>query len=391
MTTEPHLPTTCSILPPYLLERLAANPDPRIAGPAQRSLALDEHLRARREEADRLGEPSPGIVPPPLRDRLDAWRQGQSAPPSGAQAGDGDDLDEPPTARRTIYSADGGTTLPGRLVRAEGQDASGDPTVEQAYDGLGATWELLLTEYARDSLDGRGLPLVATVHYGQKYDNAFWDGTQMVFGDGDGELFGSFTSSIDIMGHELAHGLTQYTAALVYLGQSGALNESISDVFGSLVKQRHLGHDAAAADWLIGAGLFTAAVNGVALRSMKEPGTAYDDPVLGKDPQPADMDGYVQLPNDRAHDNGGVHINSGIPNRAFYLVASALGGPAWPVAGQIWFDTITSGGLPRDADFVTFAQATAAAAAARYGAASPEVAAVDTAWATVKVLPSGTR
>ena len=172
--------------------------------------------------------------------------------------------------------------------------------------------------------------LVATVHFGDHYENAFWNGRQMVFGDGDGELFNRFTVSLDIIGHELAHGVTEDEAELMYLNQSGALNESVSDVFGSLVKQYLRGQTADEADWLIGEGLLTDAVAGVALRSMKEPGTAYDDPVLGDDIQPAHMDDYVRT----TADNGGVHINSGIPNKAFYTAAMSLGGHAWETGRQ---------------------------------------------------------
>jgi Zn-dependent metalloprotease len=166
---------------------------------------------------------------------------------------------------------------------------------------------------------------------------------------------------------------------LLYQGQSGALNESVSDVFGSLVKQQVLGQDATEADWLIGAGLFTEAVQGVALRSMRAPGTAYDDDVLGRDPQPDHLRGYVET----SDDNGGVHINSGIPNHAFYLAATSLGGSAWVVAGRIWYDTLVSGGLKPDADFATFAAATVLAAQARFGTA--EVLAVRSAWDAVGV------
>ena len=201
----------------------------------------------------------------------------------------------------------------------------------------------------------------------------------MVFGDGDGELFQRFTIAVDVIGHELTHGVTEATAGLVYQGQSGALNESVSDVFGSLVKQRVLGQDATEADWLIGAGLFTAAVQGVALRSMRAPGTAYDDDVLGRDPQPDHLRGYVET----SDDNGGVHINSGIPNHAFYLAATSLGGSAWEVAGRVWYDTLVSGGLKPDADFATFAAATVQAAQARFGTA--EVLAVRSAWDAVGV------
>jgi hypothetical protein len=215
------------------------------------------------------------------------------------------------------------------------------------------------------------------VHYEKDYDNAFWNGTQLVCGDGDGKVFGRFTKPIDVLGHELGHALTQYTANLTYAGQSGALNESISDVFGSCVKQRHLGQDAVQADWLIGEGIFLPGINGTALRSMKAPGTAYDDPTLGKDPQVGSMADYVET----SDDDGGVHLNSGIPNRAFYLAATGIGGTSWEGAGRIWYAALTSG-LPASTGFAQFAEATVAAAVdAGTGA---EV--VRAAWAEVGVL-----
>ncbi len=214
----------------------------------------------------------------------------------------------------------------------------------------------MLSAYGRSSIDGKGLPLTGSVHYGQEYNNAFFDGEQMVFGDGDGEIFLDFTVAVDVIAHELAHGLTQYTANLRYEGQSGALNESVSDVFGALVKQYSLGQSAEQADWLIGAGLLAPGVSGKALRSMKAPGTAYDDDVLGKDPQPGSMEDYIET----EEDNGGVHLNSGIPNRAFYLTATALGGNSWERAGQIWFDVLTGGELTANADFAQFARLTVA-------------------------------
>lgn len=288
----------------------------------------------------------------------------------------------PATGRLDRVIGDAGHTerLPGRTVRSEGQSPVQDESVNHAYDGLGATFELFADAYGRRSIDDQGLRLDATVHYGLHYDNAFWDGRRMVFGDGDGEVFGDFTACIDVIGHELTHGVTQFTAGLEYNGQSGALNESVSDVFGSLVKQYALHQDAADADWLIGAGLLAPGVQGVALRSMKAPGTAYDDPRLGKDPQPAHLRDYVRT----AQDNGGVHINSGIPNHAFYLLATALGGPAWERAGRIWYDTLTGRRLPSDAGFTAFARATVAAAKARY----PEPSVADTvtaAWAKVGI------
>lgn len=281
--------------------------------------------------------------------------------------------------QRTIYDAQNGQTLPGAVVRSEAGAATGDLAVDEAYDGLGATYDFFWDSYERNSVDDEGRALDATVHFGQDYNNAFWNGQQMVFGDGDGDLFNRFTIAVDIIGHELAHGVTQDEAGLNYFSQSGALNESMSDVFGSLVKQHSLGQSAEQADWLIGAGLFTDNINGVALRSMKAPGTAYDDPVIGKDPQPAHMDAYVKT----MEDNGGVHINSGIPNHAFYLVASQLGGSAWERAGLIWYETLRDPGLRANTGFRRFARLTSNVAEKLYGYGSAEHQAVRTAWREV--------
>ncbi|MFE7571270.1 M4 family metallopeptidase [Streptomyces sp. NPDC057539] len=342
-------PVFCTIVPPHVLDKLAQAEDPRLSGPARRALEVDAAHRTRR--------------------RVTGLRA--VASPTAAATGN---------PHRALHDCEHRTTLPGKKVRGEGDPPGGDATVNRAYSGLGATFELLLSAYGRDSLDGAGLPLVASVHYDEGYGNAFWDGEQMVFGDGDGEVFLDFTLPVDVIGHELAHGLTQYTANLEYQGQAGALNESVSDVFGSLVKQYTLDQTADRADWLIGAGLLAPGVTGEALRSMKAPGTAYDDDVLGKDPQPATMADFVRT----SQDNGGVHINSGIPNHAFYLLASALGGKAWERAGRIWFDVLTGGELAADARFADFARLTVAAARARFGDGA-ELEAVTKAWSQVGV------
>ncbi|MDJ0334965.1 M4 family metallopeptidase [Salinibacterium sp. G-O1] len=285
---------------------------------------------------------------------------------------------------RTVSDAGSTESLPGTVVRSEGDAPVGDAAVDEAYDGLGATFALYSEVYGRNSIDGAGLPLNATVHYGDRYDNAFWDGERMVFGDGDGEIFSRFTASLSVIGHELSHGVTQYSASLVYRDQSGALNESVSDVFGALVEQHSRNESVGDASWLIGEGIFTDEVEGSALRSLKAPGTAYDDDILGKDPQPAHFDDFVYTDED----GGGVHLNSGIPNRAFYLVAEALGGNAWDRAGQIWYDTITGPILTARADFSAFAAATLDAAGSRYGSRSAEVSAVRAGWAGVGIRPA---
>ena len=344
----------CSIVPPYILTRLAAAEDPSraaAAAAARRALTAVGTLEAVRS------------VP----------RQAP-APGSGTAF--------TPSLRRVVSDAANQEELPGTVVRSEGGPATGDAAADETYDGLGATYRLFSEAYGRSSLDGAGRSLEATVHYGRDYDNAFWDGSRMVLGDGDGEVFERFSKSLTVIGHELAHGLIQYTAQLAYRDQAGALNESVADVFGVLVEQLALGQTAAEAQWLVGAEIFTPEVGGRALRSLKAPGTAYDDDVLGRDPQPATMDGYVQT----TADNGGVHINSGIPNHAFYLVAEALGGHAWERAGQIWYDTITERNFPTDATFAVFAAATVTAAEKRYGAGSEETTAVQRAWKDVNVM-----
>jgi Zn-dependent metalloprotease len=291
---------------------------------------------------------------------------------------------------RIVYDAKNGSSLPGTIARRENDPATGDVAVNEAFDGSGITYDLFNNIYQRNSIDASGMRLDSTVHYRTGYDNAFWDGEQMVYGDGDEDLpeserlFNRFTIALDVIGHELTHGVTQFEAKLNYIQQSGALNESMSDVFGSLVKQYQLNQTASAADWIIGAGLLTSNVNGVGIRSMKAPGTAYDDPVLGKDPQPGHMKDYVNT----ISDNGGVHINSGIPNRAFYITAVELGGHAWEKAGQIWYVTLRDK-LGPNSKFQECANLTYQAAGELFGAGSIEQQAVQKGWAEVGLPVDG--
>ncbi|WP_199741743.1 M4 family metallopeptidase [Corallococcus sp. CA047B] len=343
------------VLPPYLLRSIAQNGSSAQRAAALRTSAVDNTFRSLRFVSNPLGQRSPG--------RVIAGMMAESQ------------------CYRSIYDVEGQETFPGKLVRSEGQGATGDAAVDEAYDGLGATYDLLWEVYGRNSIDDSGLRLNAHVHYGRNYDNAFWDGQRMVFGDGDGELFNRFTIAIDVIGHELSHGMTEDEGPLVYFRQAGALNESMSDVFGSLVKQRALNQTADKADWLIGAGLLASSIQGQALRSMKSPGTAYDDPVLGKDPQPGHMRDFVRT----WEDNGGVHINSGIPNRAFFLVATQLGGYAWEKAGHIWYEALRDTRLRPDCGFARFARITLMAASRLYGEGGAEDTAVRDAWNQVGV------
>jgi Zn-dependent metalloprotease len=278
---------------------------------------------------------------------------------------------------RSIYDQGHSTAYtPGALVRDEGDAPVTDASVNQAYDAFGSTYKLYWDVFHRDSIDNQGMPIQGLVHYGDAYDNAFWDGDgHMFFGDGDGRLLTDTTKGLDVIGHELTHGVTQNEANLIYSGQSGALNESISDVFGSLVKQYHLGQDASQADWLIGADIVGPEL-APALRSMKAPGTANPH-----DNQPSDMDHYEKT----STDNGGVHANSGIPNHAFYVTATTLGGNAWEAPGHLWYDALTDPHLKPSSSFTQFAGITLRHARSRYGAGSAEADAVQAGWEAVKV------
>ncbi len=346
------------VIPPYMLEKIAENGTPQQRTWAERTLITTAALRDHRQTVAAKEVPSEEAVP--------------MAPPQGKQ--------------RSVYTANNVSTLPGELVRSEGGPASGDPAVDEAYDGAGETYDLFWNSYQRDSIDNNGMSLISTVHFQRSYDNAFWNGSQMVYGDGDEDLppaqrlFNRFTIAVDIIGHELTHGVTQYEANLVYSFQPGALNEHMSDVFGSLVKQQKLGQNARNADWIIGQGLFTANVNGIGIRSMKEPGTAYNDPVLGRDPQPGHMRDYVNT----VEDNGGVHINSGIPNRAFYVTAYEMGGNAWEKAGRIWYVAL-SDRLNSRSNFQDAANITLAVAGELYGVNSLEQQAVRKGWSEVGI------
>ena len=336
----------CCILPPHMLENVVVNGNELQRQWAFQTLNVSAEFRGRR---DAVG----GIA----------------------------FMAQPGEKRRTIYDAKNSQTLPGNVVRAEGDPPVADEAVNEAYDYGGATYDFFYEIFQRNSIDTKGLRLDSTVHYGQKYDNAFWNGSQMVYGDGDGELFQRFTKSIDVIAHELTHGITQSEAGLQYFGESGALNESMSDVFGALVKQWTKKQKAEEADWVIGEGLFTPNVKGVGIRSMKEPGTAYDDSVLGKDPQPAHMDDiYVGI-----KDNGGVHINSGIANKAFYIAAMEIGGYSWEKAGKIWYIALCDK-LRQKANFKRAATITVKVAEELYGVSSGEQKAVQNAWEKVGVF-----
>lgn len=292
-------------------------------------------------------------------------------------------------AVRQIFDCNATSKLPGTLARKEGDIRTKDRQINNCYDGFGITRDFYSTVFGRNSLDGKGLTLKGCVHYNAAprsagYNNAYWDGNlnQMVFGDGDYISFDYFTDSLDVIAHELSHGFVQYSSPLNYEWQAGALNESMADVFGCMVEQWHMRQNVEDADWNVGQTLFPVSFTGSALRTLKA-GKAYtNDPVFGTDDQPKHMkDLYTG-----SEDNRGVHINSGIPNHAFYLASLAIGGKSWEKAGKVWYKTMTSGRISADCEFKAFADVTVDIAGKEF-ASEPIVAqSIKAAWTKVGVL-----
>jgi Zn-dependent metalloprotease len=298
---------------------------------------------------------------------------------------------EPSDDRQRVHDAGSLYELPGRQVlpgeyadNAGDAGQGGDVQVTEAWDHNGVTLDFLERVFERRSIDGLGLRIDSTVHYGTGFGNAMWTGRQMVYGDGDGLVFTSFTRGVDVTAHELAHGLLQHTAALGYSGETGALNEHIADAIASMVKQSMLGQTAFEADWLIGDSVFGPLVHADGVRCLALPGSAYDDPILGLDPQPSHMRDYVET----AADNGGVHINSGILNHAFYLFSMEIGGYTWEVQAPLYYSVVTEQ-LTADAGFDDFARAMVEIAGELYGFDSEIQQAIGRAFADVGLLEAG--
>jgi Zn-dependent metalloprotease len=346
-------PIQC-IIPPYILDALAKSADPKVRARAIAQIQTAARMRALREAAQAM--PTLMAVTSPNKKKS-----------------------------RQVFDAKKSDQLPGTLARSEGQAKVLDAALNEAYDGAGDTYDFYDRIFQRNSLDDNGMTLISSVHVGEVDDsgqlgpmnNAFWNGEQMAYGDGDGTLFLPFTKSLDVIGHELTHGVVSFTSNLKYLAQSGALNEHFADVFGVLVRQWKNDETTAKADWVVGAEVLVPASTRRGIRDMENPGTAFvNDPDLGTDPQPSHMSKLFTGPRDRQ----GVHINSGIPNRAFVLTAKAIGGKAWEVPGRIWYDTLLQ--LTINSQFIDCARLTVQVATT-HGAAAKK--AVKAAWKKVGI------
>ncbi|MBM4169664.1 MAG: PKD domain-containing protein [Ignavibacteria bacterium] len=246
-----------------------------------------------------------------------------------------------------------------------------------AHHYTGLVYDYFKTVHNRESWDGKGGTMRSIVHYGSNYNNAFWNGRFMTYGDGDGVLFGNLAGGLDIIAHEITHGVIESSADLMYENQMGALNESYADVLGTFVEFYARG---GGGNWQMGENVYTPGVAGDALRDLR-------DPHLGANWQPAHMTEYVNLINNSSNDLGGVHINSGIPNRACYLIASLIG---ISKTEKIYFRTLAVY-LTNTSQFLDARNSSLRAAADLYGLNSPEYVAVESGFTAVGITPDASR
>lgn len=346
-----HNPLYCYI-PPYVLENMAECEDSEIRRLAIEALQSSAEARAIRATMGGMATIATMFSP---------------MPPST-------------TKERIVYDMQQRRfPLPGKLVRREGVPPVSDSAVNEAYDHAGITYDFYKQLFNRNSLDNRGMQLISSVHVGRNYNNAFWNGRQMAYGDGDGQIFIQFTKALDVVGHEMTHGVISHESNLEYRDEPGALNESFADVMGALVQQWHNDQkEPKTADWDMGE-LIMGSSSATRLRTFKDEKAYVNDPYLGTDPQPKHMkDKYTG-----SSDNGGVHINSGIPNHAFYRIALDMGGPAWEKAGKIWYQTLRN--LNSQSDFQEAAQMTYQVAGTLFGTGSSEQQAVKRGWDAVGI------
>lgn len=338
----------CFIVPPVVLQRQSRDPslDPQLRSKLAETFAETRRLQIVRD-ASRVSV------------MLQKGAMGPSVTPVAAP-------------QERLFECRNRQSLPGEPVANPA--ASDDDAIKVVYDVTSKVVEFYETILGRNSVDNHGLDLVSSVHYRVNFDNAFWNGQQMVYGDGDGQAFAEFYKSPDVIGHELTHGVTQYESGLEYQGESGALNESISDVFGATFNQwLNSWTSDEPKGWLIGAGIMGthATTNGkTCLRDMVNPGAPHC-----LSPQP---DSYKNF--DPTAD---VHENSGIPNRAYAMFARAVGGNSWDRSIKVWYTACTNRRLSSNATFADFARLTVEAASqVGLGAQAHE------AWETVAVALS---
>lgn len=344
---------SCFIIPKDVLERFAA--DPALSDESRRNFAytavISDRVRAVRQEqasltlaAVQLPVPIPRPFPFPKLHPLPACQ---------------------------VFDCHHGTTLPGAQLSTP--HTSADATAKRAYDETQQVAKFYWDIFKRDSVDNQHMTLLSSIHYSTQFNNAFWNGSQMTYGDGDGQIFVDFTLGNDVIGHELTHGVTQHSAGWSYVNEPGGLNESISDVFGSMFRQWQAGQDVNAADWLIGHDIMGPAAKQKGYNCLRNMANPADPHALA--PQPTTFSQY--------HAGMDPHYSSGIPNFAFYKAAKAIGGHSWEKAGQIWYKALTGFPASPNMHMVDFANRTRSLSHSMYPADTPVQNAVAAAWTAV--------
>jgi Zn-dependent metalloprotease len=338
----------CHIVPEKVLKRLA---DDRSYSADQRknfadTVKIDVELRKLRIQATKLTRVASLMA----------------APVAAAVA---------PAPTIPVFDCNQGQTLPGTQVANPA--GSSDATSKRAFVETTSVAAFYSQIFGRNSIDGAGMSMISSVHYGVNYNNAFWNGSQMTYGDGDGSIFVDFTKGNDVIGHELTHGVTQYSLQLNYTNEAGGLNESLSDCFGSMFRQWEANQDVNQADWLIGKDIMGPAAlqNGLTcLRDMANPAAKY---CLA--PQPTKFSQYKPGMD--------PHESSGIPNLAFCTIAKAVGGKSWDKVGQIWYKSMTGFGPTPAMKMKAFANRTRAVTAQLYPGDAALAGAVNAGWTKV--------
>lgn len=270
-----------------------------------------------------------------------------------------------------VYDCHHTTSLPGVQVANPG--ASADGAIKRAYVESESVAKFYWDNFQRDSIDGHHMTLVSSTHYGVNYNNAFWNGAQMTYGDGDGQIFLDFTLGDDVIGHELTHGVTQHSLGLVYSGEAGGLNESMSDVFGSMFRQWEKKQTVTAADWLIGADIMGPVAKKKGYTCLRNMAAPKDTHAMASQP-----DHYYP-----GIGNLDPHYSSGVPNFAFYKAAKAIGGHSWEKAGKVWYKALTNAPPVPNMTMAQFAARTRALSTSLFPGDPSIHTAINTAWTAV--------
>jgi Zn-dependent metalloprotease len=341
---------TCQIVPLHVLRRLSR--DSKLSREQRKHFAdtmkIDTELRKLRDQAAKLTRVASMVG---------------TVRPLAAVAG------VPPGI--TVNDCNHNQVLPGALVGDP--DDSSDATTKRVFVETTAVAKFYSQVFSRNSIDDAGMTMISSVHYGEGYNNAFWNGSQMTYGDGDGAIFIDFSKGDDVIGHELTHGVTQHSLQLTYVNEPGGLNESLSDCFGSMFRQWSANQNVNDADWLIGADIMgpTAQQRGLTcLRDMAEPDA---DHCLS--PQPTKFSQFKTGMD--------PHISSGIPNLAFTTICKAVGGNSWDKVGKIWYKSLTGFGPTPNMKMKAFANRTRSVAADLFAGDTAVANAVDAGWQKV--------